>query len=221
MIVACRACKAPMQLEEPSAGEKFRCPTCGEEFAFQPPSAARVQDAAATGVRAAVPAPAPRPTGGLPPADGPEVEILMLRPSIARGNPLLFLLLVVVLLVGLAGAAWVGVQGGSDWALYACLGGAGVALIGLAWLKVASLGSRVRITSKRVVDMDGLFSRRISEVLHRDIRNIRVDQTVAQRLLNTGDFSIFTAAEGEPEVYMANVPNPGRVREVIDAYRIM
>jgi hypothetical protein len=80
-------------------------------------------------------------------------------------------------------------------------------------------GSQIRVTNKRLIDRDGVVQRHVSEVLHKDVKNIRVEQTLWQRLCKAGSLAIYTSGAEEPEVFMDNVPSPHKVREVIDAYR--
>lgn len=89
------------------------------------------------------------------------------------------------------------------------------------WMKLKSLNAKIRVTSKRIVDTDGFLNRRVSEVLHRDIRNVRVEQTFSQRIWRVGAIAVYTGGEEAPEIYMENVPDPHHVREVIDLYRPM
>jgi hypothetical protein len=158
---------------------------------------------------------------GLPAGDGAEVDVLVLRPSPARSRPLQFFgfgaLGLVGILAGLFG--W-----GNSWhtaAWVACLAGGTAAMAVPAWMKVRALSSQIRVTNKRVIDRDGFFNRRTSEVLHKDVRNVRVDQTLRERVWRVGAVAIFTSGEEEPEIAIHDVPNPDRVREIIDLYRPM
>jgi uncharacterized membrane protein YdbT with pleckstrin-like domain len=99
----------------------------------------------------------------------------------------------------------------------AALGLVAVGVLGV-W-KLKSLGEGIRVTTKRTIDREGFFSKQTSEVLHGDIRNIQIKQTFAQRLLRVGTLAISCAAENEDEVRMDDVPDPERVRKVIDLYR--
>jgi apolipoprotein N-acyltransferase len=191
-----------MLLEGARPGDVFECPSCAREFS--PPD----HVAPATATKPATPA--------------PECEILVLRPSMLRGNPLAFLGLWACVALGLAGAAWVGLlrdRASPAWIVLAA--GAALALAALLAWKLRTLSSEIRVTSKRLIDRDGLFRQRTSEVLHRDVRNIRVEQTLWERIRGIGTLAIYTASDDEPEVSMTGVPHPHRVRKVIDMYRPM
>jgi uncharacterized membrane protein YdbT with pleckstrin-like domain len=75
------------------------------------------------------------------------------------------------------------------------------------------------ITNKRAIERDGLLKKDISEVLHDDIRNVQTHQTLRQRLLGIGDIGISSAGQEDFEIQVRDVPNPGKIREVIDLYR--
>jgi uncharacterized membrane protein YdbT with pleckstrin-like domain len=86
------------------------------------------------------------------------------------------------------------------------------------WLRTKS--SELRITNKRIIDRDGLLTRHISEVLHKDIKSVRIRQTLWQRARGIGEIAISTDGDEGPEVYMACVTEPKKVQKIIDHYRL-
>jgi hypothetical protein len=50
---------------------------------------------------------------------------------------------------------------------------------------------------------------------------VRVDQTLRDRMWRVGSIAIFTSGEEEPEIAIRDIPNPDRVREIMDLYRPM
>jgi uncharacterized membrane protein YdbT with pleckstrin-like domain len=70
-----------------------------------------------------------------------------------------------------------------------------------------------------VIDREGLLSKVTSEVLHSDIRNVQIQQTLMQRIMGVGTLTISCSAENEDEVRMENVTKPDEVARVIDLYR--
>lgn len=220
VILPCPLCTRPIDLVTPKSGEKFRCPHCQKVFTYGTPAP---QPTTTTPVTTTGAPPQAKPldraaAAGYPPADGPEVNILVLRPPMARGRPFAFAGLWLTVVAGLIGAAVLSVTSLSM-AWLPCLAGAGLAGAALGVWKVRSLGQEIRVTSKRLIDRDGYFNRRTSEVLHRDIRNITIKQTFWERIWGVGELAISTSADQGPEVYMAKVPRPNQVREVIDLYR--
>ncbi|MFO0857943.1 MAG: PH domain-containing protein [Phycisphaerales bacterium] len=239
MLYPCSHCGKDFSLPTPPVpthGEKFECPHCGGVVTYyepgkRPPVAKRVSDTQVVGgdsegghassgagrvgeVDRAVAA-------GLPAANGPEAEVLLIRPSAVRSQPLKFFGFALLGIAGLAGAVF---GFGNSWSMFAWIpcGVGGLAAISVpVWMKLRSLNAKIRVTSKRIVDTDGFLDRRVSEVLHRDIRNVRVEQTFSQRIWRVGAIAVYTGGEEAPEIYMENVPDPHRVREVIDLYRPM
>jgi uncharacterized membrane protein YdbT with pleckstrin-like domain len=104
------------------------------------------------------------------------------------------------------------------------IGCAAVAVLALIWMvawKIHNLGEGLKITTKRTIETKGLLSKATSEVLHADIRNIQVKQSFLDRVWNVGTLGLSSSAEHEDEIEMRNVPNPMKVRGVIDLYRPM
>lgn len=207
VVIKCERCENPIEIAAPTLGQKVTCPKCGDLNVVRTLEAA-ASPAAKTPDRAVA--------AGYPPIDGPEVPVLQLRPAMFRARPFIFTLLVLAVLGGITGSI----------VFFAVLPLAiafGVlALIGVVSLiswRIKTLGEGLRITTKRIIDSEGLFSKATSEVLHKDIRNIQVRQTFLQRVLGVGSVTISTAAENEDEVSMDDVPRPDKVREVIDLYR--
>lgn len=120
-----------------------------------------------------------------------------------------FELLVGDLLILLAAALWwAGYGSFSPWTL---LGGA--ACYAGAW--VQRLGERFTLTNQRVSAVTGLFARRVDEVELRDIRNITLEQSFAQRLLGLGDIGVSSAAGEGIEVTLRGVPDAPGVKEKV------
>jgi len=219
MQIRCDKCEKLIQVEGPVLGSKVACPACGDINII------RADDLTA-GVAAAQPIPGGAQAvrqdraaaAGLPPALGPEVVVMSIRPAMFRARPLLFLLLFVLMLGGLVGV--IALWGTGNPVLPALSGAvalaAGVAL--LVW-RIRKLGEGLRITSKRIIDREGFFSKVTSEVLHADIKNVQVRQTFTDRIFGVGTIAISSSAENEDEISMKDVPNPDRVRSTIDLYR--
>lgn len=208
VLIRCDNCEQSIQVDTPIVGLKVKCPNCGDVNVLR--SAAPADPTASRPDRAAA--------AGYPPANGPEAEVLSIRPAMFRARPWRFLLLTVVALAGLGGGTAAAATGLIPLGIVA----GALGLIAAVWLgvwKIATLGEGIRVTTKRIVDREGLFSKATSEVLHADIRNIQVKQRFVQRLLNVGTIAISCAAENEDEVFMEDVPAPDRVRAVIDLYR--
>lgn len=213
----CDNCESPIDVGDEMAGQKVKCPKCGDinvvPAAFGPKGSG---PAAAKPDRAA--------EAGYPPAQGPEATVMRVRRAMFRAKPGRFMLLVLGVVGGFGAAIW-GLTSASTGtgATAATIGG----LVGLACLgvlsvwKLLTLGESLEITNKRTVERTGILSKNTSEVRHQDIRNIQVNQTFAQRLLNVGTIGISSAGQEDIEIVAHDIPDPGRLRQVIDLYRQM
>lgn len=159
-----------------------------------------------------------------------ERELLVVRPALFRGHPfeygglvlLVFggLVLAVVPLFGVLSAPF-------------SIVGLVVALVALGFFfKMFVLSHRwyrLRVTDRRTIDERGIVTRRHSEVLHDHAVNIRIQQTVWQRIMRLGDLEIESAAGGSidpdtgarssTEIAIRNIPDPYGVKALIDQHR--
>ncbi|WP_246146604.1 PH domain-containing protein [Rubripirellula lacrimiformis] len=71
------------------------------------------------------------------------------------------------------------------------------------------------VTDDRTIFQRGIISRETSEVQHDDVRNIQLDQTFIQRLLNVGDIGISSSGQDDLEVVAKQLPHPKRLIELI------
>jgi hypothetical protein len=212
LVYRCPHCGASHELAESLIGDRVDCRSCGKPFEAAAPVATPVQsgDGEPASFRVA--------------AGEGEVEnpILVVHPVLIRKHPLRFLGVAIVLLAGIA-CIIAGLAGGAAAPGNAPPGLlliAGAILTGLAatyWL-VAWIETRftsLSITNRRSVLRKGLFSRETSEVRHRDVRNLQVEQSAIERLLNVGDLAISSAGQDDLEIAVAGIPDPTRVAAVI------
>lgn len=171
------------------------------------------------------PKPAPGPAAndravaaGLPPDSGPERDVTRIRQAMLRRAPLRFLLLNLGVLASLVGGIWLLTRDRPYWA--ATVGVIGLAcLIALIAWKVLTLATRLRVTNKRTVMTTGLLSKQTTEVLHDNIRNVKIDQSFWERVWNVGRISIASSGTDDEEVIMRGVPRPHDLARTIDLYR--
>ncbi len=102
--------------------------------------------------------------------------------------------------------------------LVLCLVGVGIPIL-IVWY-VRSRSTVLTVTNMRTSLHRGWLSRAVSEVWHGDVRNVQMHQTAAQRVLGTGRISISSAGQGGIEIDVNGMPNPYRVKDVIDKYRV-
>ena len=156
-------------------------------------------------------------------ASGSSNETLLrtVRPALVRGHPvascLATLLLIggmVVIILSLTGGLpewmrWLGAVaglGGVVWALW-------IFVLGHRW-------DRLKITDRRTIDERGIVMRSTSEVLHTHVRNLRITQSIWQRIVGIGDLEIDSAAgDGEADITIRNVPDPDGIKRLVDRHR--
>ncbi|MEM7784997.1 MAG: PH domain-containing protein [Planctomycetota bacterium] len=85
------------------------------------------------------------------------------------------------------------------------------------WLKCK--GTTLTVTNERVRLRKGILSRSITEVWHQDIRNVQLNQTVFQRIFGVGSLGISSAGQSGLEIAVNGMPDPERVKQLIDQHR--
>ncbi|MEM9065934.1 MAG: PH domain-containing protein [Planctomycetota bacterium] len=158
---------------------------------------------------------------GYPPDSGPEQPVLTVHEAMFRARPGVFLLDVAAMLASLYGVFWFrwGKEEPWAWASWTCLGAIAVVGLGLGFWKLKSMTKRLEITNKRTVRQVGLFSRDSSEVLHDNIRNVTIQQSLWERIWGVGRVGIASSGSDEIEIDMERVPTPRKVQKIIDLYR--
>lgn len=86
-------------------------------------------------------------------------------------------------------------------------------LILLVWF-VRTRMDHIMITRSHVVWTHGLLSKSSVEFDIGAVRTVRVNQSLLQRLLDSGDVAIFTAGDNA-EITVPGLPHPARVRELL------
>ena len=208
--LTCDNCEKAIDASDDLAGQKIKCPACGD---------VNVVPAATRGT--ATLAPDRAAEAGLPPANGPEVSVMRVRPALFRSRPIRVGLLVLGAVGGLVGAGVLALS-------LAMLPAAAIAaVVGilcagvLGYWKLLCLGEVLEVTNKRTVERNGILSKRTTEVRHQDIRNIQVSQTFHERVFKVGRIGISSAGQDGLEIVVDNIPNPEELRRVIDLYRTM
>ena len=116
------------------------------------------------------------------------------HPSMFRNSPVAFVLTLILCLVG-------------------------VGLIIFAVWFVKCKGTTLTLTDDLTRLRRGLLSKSITEVWHQDIRNVQLDQTFFQRVFDVGSIGLSSAGQGDLEIYVTGIPEPNRVKELIDQHR--
>ena len=95
--------------------------------------------------------------------------------------------------------------------------GLGLLILLVWWLRV--LGTTLTVTNERITLRKGILSKHTSEVYHTDVRNVQVSQGIFQRMFGVGSIGISSAGQSGVEIGVDGVPNPQKVKSLIDQYR--
>ena len=149
-----------------------------------------------------------------------EVALLRLHPVMFRNHLLMSILFLLAGLGGIVGVVYGiserDISGLSGPLLtYSSLALIGVAAIYVVWRWFAVLGTTLDVTTQRTVLIRGILSRNTNEVKHNDVRNLKSDRNVIERLLNYGDLALSSSGQDEMEIVIHDIPNPDRVIEII------
>lgn len=157
---------------------------------------------------------------GLPPDFGPEEQVMRIHPAFFRASPIKTISL--ALLGPIAGviAYFIAQANQLTWAfqIIGIVGVPSMIVLSIWWLFVTK-GRAIEITNKRTTERRGLFSRSLDEVLHDHVRNVTVDQSFYERIVGIGTVGIASSGQADIEIEMRDLPDPDRIREVIDLYR--
>ncbi len=124
-----------------------------------------------------------------------EGTLLQINPVMFRSNPVGFILSVILIAAA----------------------GAGLVILAIWWLKTKA--AMLTVTNKRTIQRTGLISKKTTEVVHRDVRNIQIDQSVFQRLFGVGSIGISSAGQSGIEIEFTGVRDPDGIKALIDRYR--
>ncbi len=77
----------------------------------------------------------------------------------------------------------------------------------------------IRVFPDRITLTQGFLSKCYRDYHPRDIRSIDIDQSVLQRMVGIGDFTISTAATADAVQQIKSIPDPKGLRDLIMAQR--
>ena len=124
-----------------------------------------------------------------------ENKLYETHPAMFRNNPIGFILCIILI------AAF----------------GLGLLILLVWWLKV--LGTTLSVTNERITLRKGILAKHTSEVYHTDVRNVQVSQGIVQRIFSVGYIGISSAGQSGVEIGVNGIPNPQKVKTLIDQYR--
>lgn len=94
-----------------------------------------------------------------------------------------------------------------------------VGLIPLLIWYIKTRATMLIVTDDQTTLRTGLLSKNTNDVFHENVRNIQVKQTFFQRLLGVGYIGISSAGQSGVEIEVSGLPDPDRVKEIIDEHR--
>ena len=100
-----------------------------------------------------------------------------------------------------------------------CIVIVGIFMFFFWWLKCK--GTTLTITNHRTRLRKGILSKSVTEVWHRDVRNVQLNQTFFQRVFGVGRLGISSSGQSEIEIIVNGMPDPEKVKEIIDQHRRM
>lgn len=95
--------------------------------------------------------------------------------------------------------------------------GVGLVILFMWWLNC--LATTLTVTERRTSLRKGIFSKNIIDVYHSDIRNVQLNQGLLQRIFNVGTIFIASAGTGSYEIEVSGLPEPERIKGIIDKHR--
>ncbi|MHC4591005.1 MAG: hypothetical protein ACYTAQ_17220 [Planctomycetota bacterium] len=140
----------------------------------------------------------------LPPDGGPEQDICMVHPAMARAHPFRFLI-IGILLIGGAGVAIWGATTDNSWGWLkwpALVSLAAGAIWWIGWYVGAHLWVKLEISNKRTIRKEGIIRRHTS-------------------IMKVGYLGISSSGQDGIEIEVRDLPRPYELKSLIDNYRDM
>jgi membrane protein YdbS with pleckstrin-like domain len=208
----CPHCGAAHEVDESLVGDRVDCRKCGRPFEAAMPIA-RPTEGDATA----------QPEYRVAAGEG-EVEntITQAHPAMFRKHPGRMLGILIVVAAGVAAMIFGAIGGaavpGDAPPLVLLASGAIIAGLAALYLLAWWLQSRfttLTVTNQRTMLRRGLIARETTEVRHRDVRNLQVNQTTLERMLGVGDLAISSAGQNELEINVHGIPNPEKLAAIV------
>jgi hypothetical protein len=212
--VECDSCEKQFEVDDDQQGMKVACPYCGDINRVDGQAAPAATPASKDATK-----PAPRKSASA--IEGPEDTVRVVRSAMFRAHPLWYLIMLSCAVGGVVLTVFSRTGGAQPWTLWVGLTALTVGTLWwLIWWGAPHRWVKLTITTKRIIQQDGIVMP--SEILHNHIRNIVIEQSVAQRMLGVGTLKLDSAggSNTDPiEIHMHNVADPVGIRNLIDKYR--
>lgn len=93
----------------------------------------------------------------------------------------------------------------------------GIPVLLIWWLHCK--GTTLEIDDERTTLRTGIFSKHTNEVLHEHVRNVKIDQTMMQRIFKVGKIGISSAGQADIEIQVSGMRAPAEVKNILDRLR--
>ncbi|MEX1096534.1 MAG: PH domain-containing protein, partial [Planctomycetales bacterium] len=204
----CPHCSRVVAVSGDALGGTIRCPHCERDFQAKAPLGRQV--GAAAGDRA-------RPAES---RAAEERTLRQLHPVVFRNHVFLSGLFALLTVCGLAavslsllGRVALGLEGTALLVIGAAALLAAVGFFLYQWLH--AVATRITVTTERIIVTRGIVTKRTNELQHDDVRNIRCDQNVFERLFNYGDIALSSSGQDDMEIVVHDIPDPQGVVEIV------
>ncbi|MCC9600263.1 PH domain-containing protein [Stieleria sp. JC731] len=211
MLYRCPMCKTPVEIDEHYVGETIDCPSCKRPFEVTPPQAWPISpDDVDSQRRSDTPRVSPDDVAGM------ESVERVIHPVVFRRHLAGTTVSILGVIAGLAGIAF-GLSGqlilGVEPTITLVTSGVLLAVCGAFLLKwyVQSRFQSLSLTNERMIYQQGIISRQTSEIRHDDVRNVKVDQNIVERIFAFGDIAISSAGQDDMEIIINDIPRPQEV----------
>ena len=155
-----------------------------------------------------------------PQSEQDEIELYKANPSMFRNHPFAYILTIFAPVLGIVLAIYLVTKEQPPWvwlSVLVLLVGGGIVTYLTWWLK--SKMTTLTVTSMRTKLRTGLLARNITEVWHQDVRNVQLHQGFWHRIMGVGEIGVSSAAQSEIEIKVKGLPDPDRIKKLIDQYR--
>ncbi|MBD3675073.1 MAG: PH domain-containing protein [Planctomycetaceae bacterium] len=139
-----------------------------------------------------------------------EYDLFREHPAMFKNHPLGFILNIVLLITGFAL-----IKVGGPFTMIA----SGVSLIIFAQWWVKCIGTTLIVTNEGTTVERGILSKSTNELWHSDVRNVQIQQTFFQRIMNVGTVNVSSGGQADIEIIVHGIPNPHQVHRIIEDER--
>ena len=116
------------------------------------------------------------------------------HPAMFKNRPISFILCLILSLVGI-----------------------GLIIFLIWWIRTK--GTELTVTNERASLRKGILSKFTNDVYLTDVRNVQIYQSFWQRVFGVGSVSISSAGNDGIEIEVKGIPNPDKIKEIIDTHR--